>query len=166
MTLMLVEELGMTPELQRRHRIAVPWRDRTTDRIVAEFDYRDIDVLTIPMPCSWNNTKRSDARDIALGLTFKLYRERELTDLIQNDDGVEITVQAPDGSRETIAVVPIGADGDTGHANRSTSISRDYLAGTLHHRVHHYDFEEAAGYRYRNYVAHPEQWCAMIKVPT
>ena len=29
----------------------------------------------------------------------------------------------------------------------------------------YYDFEEAAGYRYRNYVAHPERWCAMIKVP-
>ena len=43
-TLMLVEELGMTPELLRRG-IESPlfqWRDRATDRIVTEFDYRDI----------------------------------------------------------------------------------------------------------------------------
>ena len=48
---MLVDELGITPELIRRG-IESPlfqWRDRATDRIVAEFDYRDIsDVLTHP----------------------------------------------------------------------------------------------------------------------
>jgi 3-(3-hydroxy-phenyl)propionate hydroxylase len=29
----------------------------------------------------------------------------------------------------------------------------------------YFDFEKAAGFRYRSYVAHPEQWSAMIKVP-
>ena len=139
---MLVEELGMTPELLRQG-IESPlfqWRDRTTDRIVAEFDYRDIsDVLTYPYALQLEQHKTIEiARDIALGIDgFELYRERELTDLIQNDDGVEITVQAPDGlgnpSRSVL---------DRCHGGRSVvqiarhRFPRIYLAGTLHHRVH------------------------------
>ena len=172
-TLMLVEELGMTPELLRQG-IESPlfqWRDRTTDRIVAEFDYRDIsDVLTYPYALQLEQHKTIEiARDIALGIDgFELYRERELTDLIQNDDGVEITVQAPDGSRETHrGRFLIGADGGRSVVRKSLDI--DFPGFTWPERFiivsTYYDFEEAAGYRYRNYVAHPEQWCAMIKVP-
>ena len=172
-TLMLVEELGMTPELLRQG-IESPlfqWRDRTTDRIVAEFDYRDIsDVLTYPYALQLEQHKTIEiARDIALGIDgFELFREKELTDLIQNDDGVEITVQAPDGSKETHrGRFLIGADGGRSVVRKSLDI--DFPGFTWPERFiivsTYYDFEEAAGYRYRNYIAHPEQWCAMIKVP-
>ena len=172
-TLMLVEELGMTPELIRRG-IESPlfqWRDRASDRIVAEFDYRDIaDVLTYPYALQVEQHKTIEvARDIALTIDgFALNREHELIDLTQDDDGVEITVQTPDGSREHHrAKFLIGADGGRSVVRKALDI--DFPGFTWEERFiivsTYYDFEEAAGYRYRNYVAHPEQWCAMIKVP-
>ncbi|MGB0630381.1 MAG: FAD-dependent oxidoreductase [Alphaproteobacteria bacterium] len=172
-TLMLVEELGMTPELIRRG-IESPlfqWRDRATDRIVAEFDYRDIsDVLTYPYALQLEQHKTIEvARDIALTIDgFELHRERELTALSQDDEGVEITVEAPDGSKETHrGRFLIGADGGRSVVRKSLDI--DFPGFTWNERFiivsTYYDFEEAAGYRYRNYVAHPVQWCAMIKVP-
>lgn len=172
-TLMLVEELGMTPELIRRG-IESPlfqWRDRATDRIVAEFDYRDIaDVLTYPYALQVEQHKTIEvARDIALTIDgFELNRERELIELSQDDDGVEITVQAPDGSQESHrGRFLIGADGGRSVVRKALDI--DFPGFTWEERFiivsTYYDFEEAAGYRYRNYVAHPEQWCAMIKVP-
>ena len=69
----------MTPELHAKG-IRSPlfqWRDRTTDRIVAEFDYRDIsDVLTYPYALQLEQHKTIEiARDIALGIDgFELFR--------------------------------------------------------------------------------------------
>ncbi len=171
-TLMLVEELGMTPELIRRG-IESPlfqWRDRASDRIVAEFDYRDIaDVLTYPYALQVEQHKTIEvARDIALTIDgFALNRKHELIDLTQDDDGVEITVQTPDGSREHHrAKFLIGADGGRSVVRKALDI--DFPGFTWEERFiivsTYYDFEEAAGYRYRNYVAHPAQWCAMIRV--
>ena len=172
-TLMMVEELGMTPELLRRG-IESPmfqFRDRVSDRIVAEFDYRAIDdVLTYPYALQLEQHKTIEvARDIALGLdTFELIREREVIDLTQDDNGVVITVQTPDGTTETHAGrFLVGADGGRSIVRKILDI--DFPGFTWEERFiivsTYYDFEEAAGYRYRNYVAHPDQWCAMIKVP-
>jgi 3-(3-hydroxy-phenyl)propionate hydroxylase len=172
-TLMMVEELGMTPELLRRG-IESPmfqFRDRVSDRIVAEFDYRAIDdVLTYPYALQLEQHKTIEvARDIALGLdTFELIREREVIDLTQDDNGVVITVQTPDGATETHAGrFLVGADGGRSIVRKILDI--DFPGFTWEERFiivsTYYDFEEAAGYRYRNYVAHPDQWCAMIKVP-
>ena len=172
-TLMLVEELGMTEILINRG-IESPlfqWRDRATDRIVAEFDYRDIsDVLKFPYALQVEQHKTIEvARDLALPMdTFTLTRERELVELRQDDEGVEITVQAPDGSMETHSGrFLVGADGGRSIVRKQLGI--DFPGFTWGERFiivsTYYDFEEAAGYRYRNYVAHPVQWCAMIKVP-
>ena len=148
-TLMMVEELGMTPELLRR---AID------------------DVLTYPYALQLEQHKTIEvARDIALGLdTFELIREREVIDLTQDDNGVVITVQTPDGATETHAGrFLVGADGGRSIVRKILDI--DFPGFTWEERFiivsTYYDFEEAAGYRYRNYVAHPDQWCAMIKVP-
>lgn len=172
-TLMLVDELGITPELIRRG-IESPlfqWRDRATDRIVAEFDYRDIsDVLAYPYALQLEQHKTIEiARDAALAFDcFELHRERKLTDLSQDEDGVEISVKAPDGSKEIHhGKFLVGADGGRSVVRKLLDI--DFPGFTWEERFiivsTYYDFEKAAGYRYRNYVAHPEQWCAMIKVP-
>jgi 3-(3-hydroxy-phenyl)propionate hydroxylase len=172
-TLMMVEELGMTPELLRRG-IESPlfqFRDRVSDRIVAEFDYRDIsDVLTYPYALQVEQHKTIEvAYDIAKSIDcFELIREREVVGLTQNESGVEVTVQTPDGAQETHAGrFLVGADGGRSIVRKALDI--DFPGFTWEERFiivsTYYDFEEAAGYRYRNYVAHPERWCAMIKVP-
>ncbi|PPR10622.1 MAG: Para-nitrophenol 4-monooxygenase [Alphaproteobacteria bacterium MarineAlpha11_Bin1] len=172
-TLMLLEKLEMTSVLVDRG-IESPlfqWRDRASDRIVAEFDYRDIsDVLTYPYALQLEQHKTIEiGLDIALAIDgFELHRERELSRLSQDDNGVEVSVKAPDGSFEVHrGKFLIGADGGKSVVRKLLDI--DFPGFTWEERFiivsTYYDFEEAAGYRYRNYVAHPEQWCAMIKVP-
>ena len=172
-TLAMTEELGMVPEMLRRG-IESPlfqFRDRVTGEIVAEFDYRLIeDLVRYPFALQLEQHKTIEiARDIALGLdTFELQREREVVDFRQDDDGVEITVQAPDGSRETHSGrFLVGCDGGRSIVRKLLDI--DFPGFTWEERFiivsTHYDFEKADGWRYRNYVAHPVQWCAMIKVP-
>ena len=172
-TLMLLDKLDMTSTLIDRG-IESPlfqWRDRANDRIVAEFDYRDIaDVLTYPYALQLEQHKTIQiALDIALTIDgFEIHRERELSGFSQDDRGVEVSVRAPDGSIEIHrGKFLIGADGGRSVVRKLLDI--DFPGFTWEERFiivsTYYDFEEAAGYRYRNYVAHPEQWCAMIKVP-
>ena len=170
---MMVEDLGMTEKLLPRG-IESPmfqFRDRVSDRIVVEFDYRDIaDELTYPYALQVEQHKTIEvAWEIAREIDcFELIREREVIGVIQDDDGVKITVQAPDGSTEThTGRYLVGADGGRSIVRKALDI--DFPGFTWEERFiivsTYYDFEEAAGYRYRNYVAHPERWCAMIKVP-
>ena len=172
-TLMMIEELGMTDVLLGRG-IESPlfqFRDRVTNEIVAEFDYGHVsDVLKFPYALQVEQHKTIEvARDLALPLdTFTLHRERELVSLRQDDDGVEITVRTPDGGQEThTGRFLIGADGGRSVVRKALDI--DFPGFTWEERFiivsTYYDFEKADGWRYRNYVAHPVQWCAMIKVP-
>ncbi|MEC7489033.1 MAG: NAD(P)/FAD-dependent oxidoreductase [Pseudomonadota bacterium] len=172
-TLMMVEDLGMTDILIERG-IESPmfqFRDRVSGDIVAEFDYRLIsDSLKFPYALQVEQHKTIEvARDIALDIhEFELHRERELVDFSQDDRGVEITVESPDGAREVhTGAFLIGADGGRSVVRKILNI--DFPGFTWEERFiivsTYYDFEKADGWRYRNYVAHPEQWCAMIKVP-
>ncbi len=172
-TLAMTEELGMVPEMLRRG-IESPlfqFRDRVSGEVVAEFDY-GILAGTLPYPFALQLEQHKTieiARDLALEYDcFSLARERELVDLRQDDEGVEITVQAPDGSKEThTGRFLIGCDGGRSAVRKALDI--DFPGFTWEERFiivsTYFDFEKAAGFRYRSYVAHPEQWSAMIKVP-
>jgi 3-(3-hydroxy-phenyl)propionate hydroxylase len=172
-TLAMTEPLGMVPEMLRRG-IESPlfqFRDRVSGDIVAEFDYgRIADRVPYPFALQLEQHKTIEiARDLALGYdNFSLTRERELVALRQDENSVEITVQAPDGTKETHrGRFLIGCDGGRSVVRKSLGI--DFPGFTWEERFiivsTHYDFEKADGWRYRNYVAHPVQWCAMIKVP-
>lgn len=172
-TLAMTESLGMVPEMLRRG-IESPlfqFRDRVSGKIVAEFDYGLIaDTVPYPYALQLEQHKIIEiARDIALGHDcFELLREREVIGLRQDDEGVEITVETPDGARETHrGRFLVGCDGGRSIVRKTLGI--DFPGFTWEERFiivsTYYDFEKADGWRYRNYVAHPEQWCAMIKVP-
>lgn len=172
-TLAMTEPLGMAPQMFARG-IESPlfqFRDRVSGEVAAEFDYRLIDDL-VPYPFALQLEQHKTieiARDLALEYDcFELDREREVVALRQDDDGVEIDVAAPDGSRETHSGrFLVGCDGGRSVVRKALDV--DFPGFTWPERFiivsTHYDFEAAAGFRYRSYVAHPEQWSAMIKVP-
>ena len=172
-TLMLIEELGMTEKLLKRG-IESPFfqfRDRVSGKIVAEFDYGAIsDILKFPFALQVEQHKTIEvARDLALKLdTFELFRGKELVNLEQDEHGVKITVQDTDQTKTDYkGKFLIGADGGKSIVRKFLDI--DFPGFTWQERFiivsTYFDFAAADGWRYRNYVAHPEQWCALIKVP-
>jgi 3-(3-hydroxy-phenyl)propionate hydroxylase len=170
----MLSELDMTDELSAMGLVSAvfQFRDRYDDRIVAEFDYGIIADET-PFPYALQveqhkviNVARKHAELLP---DFKLMRPYEAVSLKQDDDGVELSVKNPEGEIETHSGrYLIAADGGRSIIRKSLNI--DFPGFTWGERfviaTTKFDFgtQEAGNHRYRNYVAHPDQWCALIKV--
>ncbi len=172
-TLQMLDEIGMTSVLLTRG-IESPmfqYRDRLSNEIVAEFDLGVLKGET-PYPFVLQIEQHKTvgiAYDIARKLDgFDIQREREVVSISQDGDGVEISVRLPDGTEEQHrGRYLIGCDGGRSITRKSQGI--DFPGFTWKERfiivANHFDFAAADGYRFRNYVAHPAQWCALMKVP-
>ena len=172
-TLQMLDEIGMTSSLLKRG-IESPvfqYRDRLSNEIIAEFD---LGVLKSETPYPFvlqieQHKTVGTAYDIARKLDgFDIQREREVVSVSQDEDGVEISVRLPDGTEEQHrGRYLIGCDGGRSITRKSQGI--DFPGFTWKERfiivANHFDFAAADGYRFRNYVAHPAQWCALMKVP-
>jgi 3-(3-hydroxy-phenyl)propionate hydroxylase len=172
-TLAMLDEIGMTSRLLRRG-IQSPlfqYRDRLTREIVAEFD---LGLLSGDTPHPFvlqieQHKTVGTAYDIAREIDgFEIYRGHEVIAVDQDDDGVGISVRLPDGGQEPHrGRYLIGCDGGRSITRKSQDIN--FPGFTWRERfiivATHFDFAAAGGYRYRNYVAHPSQWCALMKVP-
>jgi len=173
-TLDMLSKLNMTKEMTAKGLISpiFQFRDRYDDRVVAEFDYGIIAAETEhPYALQVEQHKVINiAREHAEALSnFCLKRPNEVTGFSQDDDGVEIVVRNQHGERETYkGRFLIAADGGRSVIRKQLNIEfpgftwgeRFVIATTK------FDFgkPEAGGHHYRNYVAHPKQWCALIKV--
>lgn len=172
-SLAMLEPLGIVPALLKRglESPLFQFRDRASGEIVAEFDYRDIsDVAPYPFALQCEQHKLIEiARDTALVHPhFELRREHEVTAIAQDGDGVEITTQTPDGAKQTFrGRYLLGCDGGRSVVRKALDI--DFPGFTWEERFlivsTHFDMGAAGGFPYRAYLAHPEQWCALIKVP-
>ena len=173
-TLEMLSELDMTDEMAAKGLISAvfQYRDRYDDRIVAEFDYGIIsDETEFPYALQVEQHKVINiAREHAEKLsTFELKRPFEVVGLNQNENGVEISVQNPGGDIEIHnGRYLIACDGGRSIIRKNLNI--DFPGFTWGERfviaTTKFDFgaPEAGNHRYRNYVAHPDQWCALIKV--
>ena len=172
-TLAMLEPLGMTGEALARglHSPRFQFRDRASGEIVAEFDYALLAEETpFPLALQLEQHKTigiAEARARAFD-GFDLRREHEVVDMRQTADRVEVELRTPDGGRDRLAGrYLIGCDGGRSVVRKAAGI--DFPGFTWEERFiivsTRFDFGAADGYRYRNYIAHPEQWCAIIKVP-
>jgi 2-polyprenyl-6-methoxyphenol hydroxylase-like FAD-dependent oxidoreductase len=172
-TLRMFDEIGLTEKLIPRG-IKSPifqFRDRVTDTPVAEFDFGLLENET-PYPFALQIEQHKTiytALEMARGYPeFEIRRPCAVTEVDQRADHVEIEVTAEDGSRERHrGRYLIGCDGGRSVVRKSQDI--EFPGFTWRERfiicATPFDFAAAGGYRYRNYVAHPDQWCALMKVP-
>ena len=172
-TLAMLAPLGMTDEALERglHSPRFQFRDRATGEVVAEFDYALLAGETpYPLALQLEQHKTigiAEARARAFDC-FDLRRGHEVVDMRQTSDKVEVEVRTPDGAIERLAGrYLIGCDGGRSVVRKAAGI--DFPGFTWEERFiivsTRYDFGAADGFRYRNYIAHPEQWSAIIKVP-
>ena len=172
-TLQMLEHTGMTEALLPRgiNSPLYQFRDRLSGEVVAEFDFGMLKDET-PHPfalqieqhktvgSAWTLAQEHDC--------LELRREHEVVEVAQDVDGVEIVVQTPDGAKENWrGRYLIGCDGGPSISRKSQGI--DFPGFTWEERfiivATRFDFAAAGGFRFRNYVAHPDQWCALMKVP-
>jgi 3-(3-hydroxy-phenyl)propionate hydroxylase len=173
-TLDMMNDLGITERLfsQGLKSEIFQFRDRYDDRIVAEFDYGIIaDETDHPFALQVEQHKViNTTRELATALpNFNLLRPYSVTGVTQDDDGVEVIVTNPAGEEEKhCGRFLIAADGGRSIIRKELDI--DFPGFTWGERfiiaTTKFDFgrPENGEHRYRNYVAHPDQWCALIKV--
>lgn len=172
-TLAMVEPLGMTPEMLARGLASAKFqfRDRVNQEVVAEFDYGILaDELPFPLALQLEQHKTIQiANDLARNLPdFEMRRGHSVTDVEQSTDGVRAIVELDDGERVVFdGRYLIGCDGGRSVVRKSQDI--DFPGFTWEERfiivATSFDMGAAGGFHYRNYVAHPDQWSALIKVP-
>ncbi len=172
-TLDLLAELGMTEEIVRRglRSPVFQWRDQETNEIVAEFDFGLLaDEAQHPYAIQLEQHKIIHiALDVAARHSgFSIQRPATVLAVSQTADFVEVEVEHANGSREVHrGRYLVGCDGGASTVRKSLGVSfegftwpeRFNIVTTTH------DFERSMGFRYRNYCAHPQRWCALIKVP-
>jgi 3-(3-hydroxy-phenyl)propionate hydroxylase len=147
------------------------YRYRKTNEVFAEFDLGRLEGETNhPYAVQLEQHKTVD---IALAAAekfphFAFHRKHAVADVINGDDHVEVVVQTPDGAKNTWrGRYLIGCDGGRSTVRKSQGI--DFPGFTWEERfiivASYFDYEEADNYRYRNYLADPDMWCSVFKIP-
>ena len=92
--------------------------------------------------------------------------EHRVVGATQDEDGVTATVEVPSGSKTFRGSWIIGCDGGRSQVRKSMNV--DFSGFTYEERFlilsTRYDFSQH-GYALTNYIADPEEWCALFKVP-
>jgi 3-(3-hydroxy-phenyl)propionate hydroxylase len=92
--------------------------------------------------------------------------EHRVSGVAQDGEGVTATVETPDGPKTFRGRWMIGCDGGRSQVRKSMTV--DFSGFTYEERFlilsTRYDFEPF-GYALTNYIADPDEWCALFKVP-
>jgi 3-(3-hydroxy-phenyl)propionate hydroxylase len=172
-TLDLLDGVGMTPIILAQGLKAqyFQYRYRETNEVFAEFDFaRLADETNHPYAVQLEQHKTvAIAQDMLRAYPeFALHREHRVVGVENGTDHVRIVTETPDGTkRDWTARYVVGCDGGRSFVRKSQEIDfpgftweeRFIIVATL------FDFEKADDYRYRNYIADPEQWCSVFKIP-
>ena len=173
-TLQMLASIGITEKIIPQGIISpiFQFRDRFDDRVVAEFDYGILsDIFDFPFALQVEqhkviNTTHEIAKEYD---TFELRRPCEVIGHVQDEDGVTLKVKNQEGEIEDHrGLFLLGTDGGRSVTRKDAGI--DFPGFTWPDRfviaTTEYDFGTQKGgkHHYRNYVAHPVQWCALIKV--
>jgi len=169
-TLELFEASGITDELHRRGLIASRWqfRDRQAG-LIAEFDLGILKADT-PYPyrlqCEQHKLVGMLQDKLAGDENYTFRQNVSVTDIKMGDDDVLVSAISADGEEQLKGSFVIGADGGRSVVRKSLDIGFEgftyperFLVVTTRH-----DYEPQ-GFAYSNYIADPEEWCAIFKVP-
>ncbi len=144
------------------------YRDRRTG-VVADFD---LGALTDDTPYPYRLMLEQHKICYMLLERLKTYpccdvlMEHRVTAVTQDDEGVSATVETRGGAKTFLGRWMIGCDGGRSQVRKSMNV--EFSGFTYPERFlilsTRYDFEPF-GYALTNYIADPDEWCALFKVP-
>jgi 3-(3-hydroxy-phenyl)propionate hydroxylase len=169
-TLEMFADIGVTEPMLRRGYIVrnYQYRDRRAG-VIADFD---LGVLADDTPYPYRlMLEQHKICHILLDLLkarpgSEVLMKHRVAAVTQDGDGVTATVETVDGPRTFHANWMIGCDGGRSQVRKSMNV--EFSGFTYEERFlilsTRYDFEPF-GYALTNYIADPEEWCALFKVP-
>jgi 3-(3-hydroxy-phenyl)propionate hydroxylase len=174
-TLELFDTIGVTEKILERGYIVrnYQYRDRKTG-VVADFDLSILGSET-PFPHRVMLEQHKICyilRDLLNGMTDvapenrEILMEHRVSKVEQDADGVTATVETASGTKQYRGRYMIGCDGGRSQVRKSMNVDFDGFTHNERFLVlsTRYDFEPH-GYALTNYIADPEEWCALFKVP-
>jgi 3-(3-hydroxy-phenyl)propionate hydroxylase len=169
-TLEMFAGIGLTETMLARGYIVrnYQYRDRRTG-IVADFD---LGALADDTPYPYRLMLEQHKICYMLLDRLKAYpgndvlMEHRVTTVLQDGAGVTATVETPSGTKTFRGDWMIGCDGGRSQVRKSMTV--EFSGFTYPERFlilsTRYDFEPF-GYALTNYIADPDEWCALFKVP-
>jgi len=169
-TLEMFEESGVTATMLEQGLIVAryQYRDRK-DGIVADFDLSVLkDDTRYPYRVMLEQHRLSHIlRDkLRAYSNVEILNSHRVKSIAQDAEGVTATVETPDGDKDFRGTWMIGCDGGRSQVRKSMNVAFDGFTWPERFLVlsTKYDFGPH-GYAITNYIADPEEWCALFKVP-
>ena len=96
----------------------------------------------------------------------RVLMRHKVTRVEQNGEGVTAHVETPDGAKTFKGRYIVGCDGGRSQVRKSMNVTFDGFTYGERFLVlsTRYDFQQF-GYGLTNYIADPQEWCALFKVP-
>lgn len=171
-TLDMLDELGVTDKLIEQGLVTPTFQYRDLDDgLLVEFDHellKDHTNHPYRLQCEQFKLTRVIAEMLKDRPDAEIRFNAEVSSLDQDDDGVTVHYNAPNGAEEISGVFVIGCDGSRSTVRKSQDIefagftyperfvtvstSADILKNTP-------DMGQVA------YIAHPDEWCVLIRAP-
>lgn len=173
-TLDMLDRYGLTEACIAQGLICPHWqfRDRR-EGVIATFDLGLLAGETAHpyrVQCEqWKLTRLLRER-LEQSTAVELEYHARAVDVTQDDDGVTLTVEAPDGARRELrGAYLIGADGARSLVRRAAGVAFDgmtipelYLTMSTTHRFEQ-DFDDLSKI---NYISDPDEWLVLLRTPS
>jgi 2-polyprenyl-6-methoxyphenol hydroxylase-like FAD-dependent oxidoreductase len=170
-TLEMLGELGLVEEIIRRGLVEPLFRiwDRSTGKLVAEFDFGNLKNDTcypFAVQCEQHKLANLALERLRTFPHATVEFSARVKSISQSSDTVEIAVETAAGTRPVKGCYLVGADGGRSTVRKSLGIAFEGYTHPERFLILTTPFD--IGTRYpgctRNYLAHPEDWCAFFKV--
>jgi 3-(3-hydroxy-phenyl)propionate hydroxylase len=169
-TLEMFDEIGVTPTMMERgYKVThYQYRDRKQG-VIADFELGVLESETkFPFRLMLEQHKICYILlDLLKGYAdCEVLMQHRVMDVAQDSDGVTVNVEAPDGRKTFRGAYLVGCDGGRSAVRKSMDVTFDGFTYEERFLVlsTRYDFGQF-GYALTNYIADPQEWCALFKVP-
>src|SRR6266436_4841553 len=170
-TLAMLEDLGLVEEVIRRGLIEPKFRiwDRASREIIVEFDFgllKDDTRFPYVVQCEQHKLANMATARLKSYPTASMHFSARVSGFAQRDDGVEVTVETPSGTRQIRGSYLIGCDGGRSFVRKALDIAFEGYTHPERFLVLTTTFDFGAQYDgcSRNYFSDPDEWCALFKV--
>jgi 3-(3-hydroxy-phenyl)propionate hydroxylase len=170
-TLELLDTLGLEPYVRESGLVAEIFHfwDRPTNDLVAIFDHKLLANDTkfpYVVQCEQFKLSRHLQTLLEKEPLCELLFAHPVTDVAQDENGVTLTCDTPQGPKSFKGSYLIGSDG--GRSRVRKAIGVPFEGFTFPERfvvfTTPFDFEANRGFSFRNYIADPDEWCNCFKV--